>query len=220
MIDTNVLLAWGAAYRKLFPGEILFKEQTHCHFYYQVVSGQLRWTNVDDEGGEYLQWLVSSGECIGELPLFDDEPYAATAIANNEVTVLFLEKSTFLKLLQEQPVIHFQFTRLLTQRLRFKFHMLKSLAQHNPDKIIRSLLEYFKHTGHHKCGVCNKILLTRKQLAEMTSLRVETVIRVMRRLEAQKEIIISRGKVYLGESSSCQKENCPAEAMLKHHVTE
>ncbi|XVJ67279.1 MAG: Crp/Fnr family transcriptional regulator [Lacibacter sp.] len=215
MIDTNILLAWGATYRKLLPGEILFREQTHCHFYYQVVSGQLRWTNVDDEGSEYLQGLVNSGECIGELPLFDDEPYAATAIANNEVTVLFLEKTTFLKLLQEQPQIHFQFSRLLTHRLRFKFHMLKSLAQHNPDKIIRSLLAYFKHTGNHKCHSCHKILLTRKQIAEMTSLRVETVIRVMRRLEAQKEVIIARGKVYLGESACCLKENCPADAMFK-----
>lgn len=65
MIDTNVLLAWGAVYRKLLPGEILFREQTHCHFYCQVVSGQLRWTNVDDEGSEYLQGHVNSGECIG-----------------------------------------------------------------------------------------------------------------------------------------------------------
>jgi CRP-like cAMP-binding protein len=215
MIDTNVLLAWGAVYRKLLPGEILFREQTHCHFYYQVVSGQLRWTNVDDDGSEYLQGLVNAGECIGELPLFDDEPYAATAIANNEVTVLFLEKTAFLKLLQEHPQIHFQFSKLLTRRLRFKFHMLKSLAQHNPDKIIRSLLAYFKHTGNHKCQSCHKILLTRKQIAEMTSLRVETVIRVMRRLEAQKELIISRGKVYLGESGCCQKESCPADAVLK-----
>lgn len=218
MIDTNVLLAWGAAYRKLLPGEILFKEQTHCHFYYQVVSGQLRWTNVDDDGSVYLQGLVNACECIGELPLFDDEPYAATAIANNEVTVLFLEKTTFLKLLQEQPQIHFQFSKLLTQRLRFKFHMLKSLARHNPDKIIRSVLEYFNHTGNHKCNVCHKILLTRKQIAEMTSLRVETVIRVMRRLEANREVSISRGKVYLGAGGCCKKESCPMGAPAQLEV--
>jgi CRP-like cAMP-binding protein len=40
-------------------------------------------------------------------------------------------------------------------------------------------------------------LLTRQQVASMTGLRVETVIRVMKELEEQKMITIEKGKVYL-----------------------
>lgn len=121
MIDLDILLAWGATYKMLAPEEVLFKEGTPCSFYYQVMSGQMRWVNINEDGKEYLQTLVEPGECIGELPLFDGSGFAATAIANKETSVLRLHESVFHQLLKTEPEVHFAFTRLLTQRLRFKF---------------------------------------------------------------------------------------------------
>ena len=39
MINTDLLLAWGASYKKLDTGEIIFKEGTQCQYYFQLVSG-------------------------------------------------------------------------------------------------------------------------------------------------------------------------------------
>lgn len=100
------------------------------------------------------------------------------------------------------------FTELLVKRLRFKFHLLKSLDNHEPEKIILSFFSYLQETGEHICSACNKIKLTRKQIAEMTSLRVETVIRVMRRLETKQVLRIDKGKVYIGKGDSCSKVAC------------
>ena len=207
MIDTDILLAWGATYKQLATGEHLFKEGQVCNFYYQVEGGQLRWVNIDEEGKEYLQRLVEPGESIGELPLFDGGKFAATAIANKESLVLRLHKPVFYLLLKSQPDIHFAFSKLLTERLRFKFFMLKEMGNHDPEKMIMSLLNYLQSTSDHICASCNKIKLTRKQISEMTSLRVETVIRVMRRLQEKQFIQIIKGKVYFGESKGCI-ENC------------
>jgi CRP-like cAMP-binding protein len=46
------------------------------------------------------------------------------------------------------------------------------------------------------CPNCHKVLVTRQQLANMTGLRVETVIRVIKELEEKKLLSINKGKVY------------------------
>jgi CRP-like cAMP-binding protein len=58
------------------------------------------------------------------------------------------------------------------------------------------LLSYFKKTKKNICPDCNKIKLTRQQIADMTGLRVETVIRTIKQLEEKGEVTIEKGKVY------------------------
>lgn len=196
MIDIDILLAWGAAYKKLSPGEMIFQEGAQSSFYYQLVSGKVKWVNVDDEGKEFIQTIIEPGECFGEFPLFDDEPFAASAIADQDSIIIRLHRSCFLDLIKENPVIHFAFTKLLTQRLRFKFLILKELAAHNPENSISTLLSYFKLHKKNICTKCNRLKLTRQQIADMTGLRVETVIRTMRNMHSLGLLRIDKGKVY------------------------
>lgn len=196
MIDIDTLLAWGAAYKKLSAGELIFQEGTQSSFYYQLVSGKVRWVNINDEGKEFIQTIIEPGECFGEFPLFDDEPFAASAIADEDSVIIRLHRSTFHQLLNENPDMHFKFSKLLTQRLRFKFLILKELAKHNPENSISTLLNYFKQTHKNICTKCNKLNLTRQQIADMTGLRVETVIRTMKSMQLKGELQITKGKVY------------------------
>jgi len=196
MIDIDTLLAWGAAYKKLSGGELIFQEGTQSSFYYQLISGKVRWVNISDEGKEFIQTIIDPGECFGEFPLFDDEPFAASAIADEDSVIIRLHRSTFHQLLKENPDLHFKFTKLLTQRLRFKFLILKELARHNPENSISTLLNYFKQTHKNICPKCNRLNLTRQQIADMTGLRVETVIRTMKSMQLKGELQINKGKVY------------------------
>lgn len=196
MINIDTMVAWGATYKKISRGEIIFHEGALSSFYYQLVTGRVRWVNINDEGKEFIQTIIEPGECFGELPLFDDEPFAATAIADEDSVIIRLHRSTFHQLLKESPELHFTFTKLLTQRLRFKFLILKELANHNPENSISTLLNYFKQTQRNICTKCNRIKLTRQQIADMTGLRVETVIRTIRMLHNKGQLIIDKGKVY------------------------
>jgi CRP/FNR family transcriptional regulator, cyclic AMP receptor protein len=196
MIDVDTLLAWGGAFKKLNAEEIIFNEGTHAQFYYQLISGSVRWVNINDEGKEFLQVMIEPGECFGELPLFDDEPFAATAIANEDSVIIRLHRATSLQLIKENAEIHFAFSKLLSQRLRFKFFILKEMANHNPEHSISTLLSYFKQTQKNICTKCNRIKLTRQQIADMTGLRVETVIRTIKSLQTKGQLTIEKGKVY------------------------
>lgn len=196
MIDIDTLLAWGAAYKKVAAGETIFHEGAQSSFYYQLVSGRVRWVNINDEGKEFIQTIIEPNECFGEFPLFDDEPFAASAIADTDAVIIRLHRSSFHQLLKENPDLHFQFSRLLTERLRFKFLILKELAKHNPENSISTLLHYFKQNRKNICTKCNKLNLTRQQIADMTGLRVETVIRTMKSMQQKGELQIAKGKVY------------------------
>ena len=196
MLNIDTLVAWGANYKHVPAEGIIFHEGTHCSFYYQLVTGKVRWVNINDEGKEFIQTIIEPGECFGELPLFDDEPFAATAIADEDSVIIRRHRSTFHQLLKESPELHFAFTKLLTQRLRFKFLILKELANHNPQNSISTLFNYFKQKQKNICTKCNRINLTRQQIADMTGLRVETVIRTIRALQTKGELQINKGKVY------------------------
>ncbi len=196
MIDIDTLLALGAAYKKINAGDIIFNEGSECNFYHQLTEGCVRWSNIGEDGTEFIQHMIEPGECFGELPLFDGQPFAATAIADTDSVILRLHKYSFLSLLAERPDIHFTFTKMMTERLRFKFLLLKELASHHPEKSIITLLNYFKQSHRHVCEKCNKVMLTRQQIANMTGLRVETVIRAIRHLHEQGDLVIEKGKVF------------------------
>jgi CRP-like cAMP-binding protein len=196
MIDVDLLLTWGATYKKVQRDEIIFMEGGNSNFYYQLISGSVRWVSIDEDGKEFIQMMVEEGESFGELPLFDDGQYAATAIADEYSLVLRLHKTSFLHLIKDNAAIHFAFTRLFTQRLRFKFLLIKELANYSPEHRITTLLNYFKQSHKYTCPTSNRITLTRQQIADMIGLRVETVIRVMRQMHHSGQVIIAKGKVY------------------------
>ncbi len=195
-IDINTLLAWGGTYKKVPSGDTIFREGNICSFYHQLVSGNIRWININDDGKEILQIMIEPGEVFGELPLFDNGVFAATTIANEDSVIIRLSKVTFHQLLKENPEIHFTFSKLLAERLRFKFMIVRELANHNPEHSISSLFTYFKDTKKNICSDCNRIKLTRQQIADMTGLRVETVIRAIRNMHRKGEVLVDKGKVY------------------------
>lgn len=196
MIDIDLLLAWGAVYKKLNANETIFSEGQSCIYYYQLVSGRVRWVNIDDEGRECIHSIVEPGESFGELPLFDDGSYAATAITDTDSILIRLYKPVFLELLKENSPIHFAFTRLLSKRIRFKLSIIQSFGSHCPEHIIANLINSLKSENKNFCSNCSQLKLTRQQIANMTGLRVETVIRTMRTMHEKGELVISKGKVF------------------------
>lgn len=195
IVPEDVLLAWGATYKKVSKGDLIFLEGTTACFYYQLVGGRVRWVNINEEGREFIQVMIEENECFGELPMFDDKPYAATAIADEDCLLLRLHKSSFLQMIKSSFDIHFQFSQLLVSRLRFKFLTLRELAYHSPEQRISTMLNYYKRSRGLTNSLC-KLHLTRQQLADMTGLRVETVIRTIRNLHDRGTVKIQRGKVF------------------------
>ncbi|MBK6635668.1 MAG: Crp/Fnr family transcriptional regulator [Chitinophagaceae bacterium] len=54
---------------------MIFREGAQSSFYYQLVSGEGKVGKYNNEGREFIQTIIEPGECFGEFPLFDDEPF-------------------------------------------------------------------------------------------------------------------------------------------------
>ena len=70
------------------------------------------------------------------------------------------------------------------------------MTNHNQEQNISTLLSYFKEHQKNICTKCNRLKLTRQQIADMTGLRVETVIRTMKNMQTKGQLVIEKGKVY------------------------
>lgn len=209
MIPQELLLEFGAALKPMQANDIIFEEGSLCQYYFQIKTGRVRWCNVHEDGKEFLQNLIEPGESFGEIPLFDGEPYVSSAIANESGEIYKLPKEQFHRLITKYPEIHFGFSKLLAERLRYKFRLIKEISHKNPEQVIISLFDYLVKYGKNVCSECNLIKLTRQQIADMSGLRVETVIRVIKQLEKNNTVKIIRGKVhYTNGMTEVIKANC------------
>ncbi len=197
MIPIPLLLEKGATQRKVDIGEVIFNEGAPAAFYYQVVSGRVRWCTLLDDGKEVLHRVAEAGESFGEFPLFDGGVYEASAIADTACILYRLSVPAFHEMLQEHPDIHFEFTKSMVQHLRFKFMLTNLLANQSPEKVVTKLIEHFNCLNKFICPDCHRLMLTRQQLANMTGLRVETIIRVLKRMEKEEKVSIVKGKVFI-----------------------
>ncbi|MBK8086731.1 MAG: Crp/Fnr family transcriptional regulator [Chitinophagaceae bacterium] len=196
MIDIDILLAWGATFHKLQKGHVLFCEDDYANFYYQVVEGKIKMCNTNEDGKEFIQGIFEAGASFGEPPLFDAGTYPASALADEDSTIIRLRKENFLQLLKENFDIHFCFTQTLARRLRFKSLISKEISSYGPLHRVSTLLKEYKKNHGIQSSELFKIDLTRQQIADMTGLRVETVIRSIRQMQEKGELKIEKGKVY------------------------
>lgn len=197
MIPIKLLLERGANYRNLNSGELIFNEGSPALFYYQLVSGRVRWTTLTDDGREILHKVVCPGESFGEYPLFDGGVYAASSIADAPTCVLRLSAPKFLEIIEDYPDIHLKFTNAMVADLRFNFMLTNALSSNNPEKIVSSVIQHLNQDRKLVCQDCNRLMLTRQQLANITGLRVETVIRVIKSMQRDEKLSIIRGKVFI-----------------------
>lgn len=197
VINVDLLLAWGATFHRLQKGQVLFYEGDTAHFYFQVTEGKIKMCNTNEEGKEFIQGLFTAGQSFGEPPLFDNEPYPASAVAETDATVIRLRKEAFLSLLKDHFDIHICFTQTLARRLRFKSMMAREISSYGPTHRVFTLLKEYKKSQTTEEKLPFLVDLTRQQIADMTGLRVETVIRTIRNLQDEGFLRIQKGKVIL-----------------------
>lgn len=197
MISENLLLDFGAKIVPYPKGTQLFREGDTALNFYQVSSGEVKMNNYNLDGKEFIQGIFASGQSFGEPPLFADVKYPANAEAISDSEVIQLHKSQFFALLAAHPDIHLKMTETLAKRLFYKAIMVSEISSQEPEHRILRILDYLKKHVHKVEGkFAFKVDLTRQQIADLTGLRVETVIRATKSLEKKGELKIKSRKVY------------------------
>lgn len=194
MIQEAILTKYQAEEHHLNKGDILFMEGEMPRNYYQIKSGEIKVSNYNNEGKEFIQGIFYDEQSFGEPPLLGNFPYPATSQALCATIVYRLPLPRFTELLRDNFEVHWQLSSTLSQRLRYKAMIMKEISSHSPEHRILTLIDYLKK--HAPPADQFEVKLTRQQIADLTGLRVETVIRAIKNLETQQEVQIIDRKVF------------------------
>lgn len=202
MIPKKILAQYGAKEYFFRKGQVLFQEGTEALYYCQVEQGSVKMITSSASGQEFIQGIFKAGESFGEPPLFGGFSYPSSALAMEDSMVLKLEKTEFFNLLKENFDIHLQLDRVLCMRLKYKSMVLSDISFYDPEQRVMNLLQYLKKNsdaikmvgpGRHQRSYL--VPYTRQQLADMSGMRVETVIRTVKKMQHQGKLEIVGRKI-------------------------
>ncbi|MDP9955830.1 Crp/Fnr family transcriptional regulator [Epilithonimonas hungarica] len=196
LIPEELLMTYGATIENYKRGDVIFSEFEVPKNYYQIISGSIKLNHYNEDGKELIFAILNSGLSVCEMLLFIDHTFPVNAVVSEDAKVLRLSKPKFLQMLDDHPNISRDINKFLAERLYQKYIMLENNSSLYANVRIKGVLEYHKSFSPDRTQYSFQMPLTRQQLAAMTGLRVETVIRHIKNLEKQGALKIVKGKIY------------------------
>src|SRR5688572_20349244 len=196
MFPSKTLEKYHAKLVSLRKDQVLFLEGDKALDYYQVEEGSVKMFIANSDGQEFIQGIFTVGESFGEPALIGNFPYPGSVMAIEKSKVWKLPGDYFFQMLKENFDLHIKMDQVLCQRLKYKSMVLSEISSYEPEHRILALLKYFK-TKNAKPGAITKVIVpyTRQQLADMSGLRVETVIRTVKKMEKEGKLTLEGHKI-------------------------
>lgn len=189
--DELAELAGLAIERSFMPGEFIFWDGDAPEWFYIIAEGRVKVVKHSSLGKEFIIAFFGSGEMFGEVAVFEDKPYPASAQAVAETKVLGIKKEDFLSFLAHRPRVALRIISVLGGRLRDAQGRLKDLAGERVEqRLARTLLMLSAKLG-------STLPFTRQEIADMGGTTTETAIRFMSRLKDGGIIHSTRGKIII-----------------------
>jgi len=187
------MLAGRSSARRLRQGEVLFTRGGEARGMYVVVSGVLRAFRESEGGREQTIHVERTGAVLADVPMFDDGPYPSTVMAEENATVLFLEKDDVRKFLLENSEVAFAALRIMSARLRKVTALVEELSLRDvAQRLAKMLLEEAAKSGVVEDGVSFSLGTPHQRIAARLGCVREVISRHLGRL-VEERLIEVRG---------------------------
>jgi len=184
-------LARIAVERTLEQGEFIFWDGDAPGWFYIVAEGKVKVFKQASSGKEFIIAFFGPGEMFGEVAVFENKPYPASARAVDHTRVLGVKREDFLSFLTQRPEVALRIIYVLGGRLRDAQGRLRDIAGERVEQRVASVLLMLSS----KLGP--SLPFTRQEIADMAGTTTETAIRVMGRLRESGLIRSARGKTII-----------------------
>ena len=192
-ITENFIKETNAEIKKYEKNSLIINEGSTSLYFYYLLEGELSVYNLTPEGKEFLQHKVKENNFFGEPAVLLEKPFPGTVEVTSEFAkILRIKRENFLQYLKNNPDWSLEFTKSIAEKSIIKSNSLKNIVFLNPEDRIKKQLNDYKE------GKDEKIIieLTRKELSNMTGLRIETIIRTIKKMEKDGKLQIVNGKVF------------------------
>ncbi|WFB68879.1 Crp/Fnr family transcriptional regulator [Chryseobacterium sp. WX] len=196
VISEDLLFSHEATLENYEAGDAVFQEGTAAKYYFQIRQGTVKLNTFLEDGKEFVHGFPFYGHCIGESYLFTDHHYAINAIAVTHCEIIKISKTKVLEILLEKPELILEINKYMADRMHFRFMISSFLAISDPIVKLMKLFDHIKKYFGFQEPYSFLVPYTRQQIATLTGLRVETVIRYVKKMEEQKMVKIESTKIY------------------------
>lgn len=196
MINDDILFSYGADLRSYDPDDVIFSEGDIPSYYFKIQEGKIKLNNYNEAGKEFIQGILCKHHSVGESSLFTEKNYPVNAVAIEECELIRLPKKKYFEMLKQHPEYYPDVLHSISEHMHYKFLMMQSMAFQNPSEKLLTLMNYLKYHHEDKSEYALQINLTRQQLASLTGLSVETVIRVIKNMEKNGILKIKNRKIF------------------------
>lgn len=174
--------------RALAKGETLWREGAPANKFTFMVRGKIKIVKYRADGGEAILGVFDEGDAVGQIAVFRKMPYPATAIAIEDGLCLEIFRDHFFGTLQKNE----QLLGALIEGMMARNHdLVKRVEELTTSSAEQRLAMHFqalceKHGRRTtledgRMGIALDLSLSRKDIADLINVRVETAIRLMSR---------------------------------------
>jgi len=182
----------GLVIERIFhDGEYVFWDGDDPNWFYIVADGRIKVLKYSSSGKEFIIAFFGPGDVFGEVAVFENKPYPATAQAVAETKALGINREEFLSFLATRSEVALRIINVLGARLRDAQGRLRDLAGERVEQRLSSTLIMLSS----KLGTI--LPFTRQEIADMSGTTIETAIRVMSLLKDRGIISSTRGKIII-----------------------
>ncbi len=186
-------------------GQVIIHEGARPQGVYCIHRGKVKLYTMGTEGKEQIIRFITNGELIGYRSLLSDEAISASATALEDTFACYIPKSSFFKVIEENPKFSLKLLKMSCHELGEAGKMITSLAQKNVKERLAEILLILRATfGEDEEGYLD-ISLTREEIANMVGTATESVIRLISELKKEGYISSKGKRIAVSDRSALQQ---------------
>ncbi|MBP6942189.1 MAG: Crp/Fnr family transcriptional regulator [Syntrophorhabdaceae bacterium] len=164
-------------------GQVIFAEGDKADGFYIVVTGRVKIYKLSPEGKEQILHVFGPGEPFAEVAMFSGGTLPAHAEAIKESRVVFVPRTAFVALIQQDPSIAMNMFGTLSIRLKRFTSLIEDLSlKEVPQRLAAYLLYLANEKKDHEHV---ELTISKGQLASLLGTIPETLSRILRKMSAQ-----------------------------------
>jgi len=183
--DLDDVLA-SAASRRYQPGTAVFEQGQAADFFFVLLHGRLRVTQVTPEGQQVAVRMVNPGDLFGIAQALRRTDYPGTSTAVVESIALAWPMSIWSSMLERHPALAINAMQTIGGRLQEAHARVRELSTEEVERrVAHAVLRLANQSGKKEAvGIRIDFPLSKQDIAELTGTTLHTVSRILSAWEA------------------------------------
>jgi len=185
--------------------QFIFYQNNRPFGIYHIYSGKVKVFKIGKGGRNQIVRLAKPGDILGYRAILSGESYRANAVAIEDSRICFIERTTFLSLLRDNPETALQIMAQLSRDLRKAEERLTSATQDSTRQRVAEAICFLRDEyGSSKNGLLNATL-SREELGELADTTRESASRTLKEFTKKSLLKVEKRKLTILKAEALEK---------------